>query len=435
MHLDQRDDIGSSGRDRRRKHEVAIVVLVCAGALAAGYVLKACPAALEKNRAAFACHTDITALYSARGIDRHVLPYVHARIVGDREDGALTGYDLRLIGGANEYPVLTGLFMWAVGFLADNESRYLMVSALLLAPFGLLTAYVLGRSAGLRALLWAASPALVLYAFHNWDLLVVGVATAGLWAWWRGRPMLAAALFGIGAAVKFYPMLFLLPLVIDRWRAGDRRTAISAIGVGAASVAIVNLPMFIADPAGWLITYRFHSLRPPNYDSLWGVGPLYDLAPSTLNVLTTGLFAISVGVILWIAERRRRLDAEYPFLQVCGALVASYLLWGKVHSPQFALWLLPFFVLISVRVWWWAAYMVDGVALYFGVFVAGTFSVRALELLVSTTVYVRAGLLLALIVLFLRSETTVRAAHTTSGIAEVQTPADRLVLRPGMAPP
>ena len=435
MHLDQRDDSGSSGRDRRRKHEVAIVVLVCAAALAAGYVLKACPAALESDRAAFACHTDITALYSARGIDRHVLPYVHGRLVGDREDRVLTGYDLRLIGGANEYPVLTGLFMWAVGFLADDESRYLTVSALLLAPFGLLTAYVLGRSAGLRALLWAASPALVLYAFHNWDLLVVGVATAGLWAWWRGRPIMAAALFGIGAAVKFYPLLFLLPLVIDRWRAGDRRTAISAMGIGAASVAIVNLPMFIADPAGWLVTYRFHSLRPPNYDSLWGVGPLYDLAPSTLNVLTTGLFAISVGVILWVAERRRRRDAEYPFLQVCGALVASYLLWGKVHSPQFALWLLPFFVLISVKLWWWAAYMVDSVALYFGVFVVGTFSVRALELLVSTTVYVRAGLLLALIVLFLRSETTIRAAHTTSGNAGVQAPADRVVLRPGMAPP
>jgi hypothetical protein len=79
--------------------------------------------------------------------------------------------------------------------------------------------------------------------------------------------------------------------------------------------------------------------------------------------------------------------------------------------------------------------MVDSVALYFGVFVVGTFSVRALELLVSTTVYVRAGLLLALIVLFLRSEATIRAAHTTSGNAGVQARADRVVLRPGTAPP
>ena len=55
-------------------------------------------------------------------------------------------------------------------------------------------------------------------------------------------------------------------------------------------------------------------------------------------------------------------------------------------------------------------------------------------MLVSTTVYVRAGLLLALIVLFLRSETTIRAGHAKSGTAEVQTPAD-LVLRPGIAPP
>jgi uncharacterized membrane protein len=183
-----------------------------------------------------------------------------------------------------------------------------------------------------------------------------------------------------------------------------------------AIAALVNLPILIVDPEGWFITYRFHSLRPPNYDSLWGVGPLYDLGTRTSNVLTTSLFLVTVGAVLWTAERRARRDA-YPFVQVCGCLVAAYLLWGKVHSPQFALWILPFFVLIGVRVRWWVAYMVDNVLLYVGVFVLGTFSVRALEIVVTTTVYVRAGLLLILLALFLRSGTRLREAGSGVGSA------------------
>jgi hypothetical protein len=43
--------------------------------------------------------------------------------------------------------------------------------------------------------------------------------------------------------------------------------------------------------------------------------------------------------------------------------------------------------------------------------------------------------MIALIVLFLRSGTTIRAAHTTSGIAGVPARAHGEVVRPGMGPP
>lgn len=398
-------------RDRRDRRELALVIVACTLALLAGALLKACPGTLERSRAALACHTDIRTLYSARGIDRGVFPYVDASLRGGREGGRLAGDDLQLVGSANEYPVLTGLFMWGTGFLADAEGQYLMVSVFLLAPFGLLVAYLLGRMSGLRALLWAASPALVLYAFHSWDLLAVGAATAGLWAWWRGRSLLAATLFGIGATLKFYPILFLAPLGLEQWHSGDRRKAISVVAAGVAVVALVNLPILIADPDGWLVTYRFHALRPPNYDSLLGVGPLHDLAPRVLNLLMTVPLVVSVGVILWVGRRRALREGGYPFVQVCGAMIAAYLLWGKVHSPQFALWILPFFALIGLKVRWWVAYMVDHLALYIGFFVLGAFSVRASELVVSMTVYVRAALLLVLTVLFLRSGTELRAGY------------------------
>ena len=45
-----------------------------------------------------------------------------------------------------------------------------------MAPFGLATAWLLGRLTRWRALIWALGPPLVLYAFHNWDLPVVACA-------------------------------------------------------------------------------------------------------------------------------------------------------------------------------------------------------------------------------------------------------------------
>lgn len=60
--MEQSDLAVASPREPRARREIAIVLLVCAAALLAGYVLKACPAVFERNRFGFACHTDVTAL-------------------------------------------------------------------------------------------------------------------------------------------------------------------------------------------------------------------------------------------------------------------------------------------------------------------------------------------------------------------------------------
>ena len=381
---------------------ISIVVFVCAASLLAGYALKACPSAVERTRLGFACHTDITALYGARGIDDGIFPYVEGRLVGDLENGRLSGYDLKLVDGANEYPVLTGLFMWAMGSLAGDTGQYLLASAAFLSIAVMATAALLGAIVGWRSLLWSASPVLVLFAFHNWDVLAVAVTMLGVAAWWRRHPALAAVAFGVGGALKLYPLLLVVPLVLDRWHRRDRRGALLDACAASGTFAVANVPIMILGFEGWLVTYRFHSLRPPNYDSLWGVGPLYDLGPGAINVLSTALFLVTAALVLVLGGRRATREGPYPFIQVSAALVAAFLLWGKVHSPQYALWLLPFFALVRIRAVWWIAYVVDAVVLYFGVFVLGTLSVRALEIVVPAAVYIRAGLLLAMVFVFLR---------------------------------
>src|SRR5688500_12981738 len=168
-------------RDDRGLPAVLVVLVVCFVMLVAGYWLKGqCrdPQAFAEGRQYSAlCYNDIQRLYGIRAVADNTFPYVNGEFTEDHQ----------LIGGAVEYPVLTGLFLWFAGLFADDANGFLKWSAVLLAPFGLIAAYLLARMTGWRALLWAASPALIWYSFHNWDLLVVASVVAGIWSWHRGR--------------------------------------------------------------------------------------------------------------------------------------------------------------------------------------------------------------------------------------------------------
>jgi uncharacterized membrane protein len=231
------------------------------------------------------CYNDIQPLYVVRDI-RGTFPYVHGGLVHGQ-----------LVGGAVEYPVLTGMFMWLTARLASSVDQYLVASALLLMPWALITAYLLARLTGRRAYLWAAAPALVLYSFHNWDLLAVAAATAGFYELSRRKPVGAAALFGIGAAFKLYPGFFLLPLVTALWLDGQRGRAAAAAGAGAGIFAVINLPFLLVSFSGWAATYRFHEQRAADYNSIWHwMAP--GLSVGTLNTVTGALTAASFALAL-----------------------------------------------------------------------------------------------------------------------------------------
>lgn len=338
---------------------MGLVVAVCVVVLLAGFLFKAqCTAGAgwDGRQYSHLCYNDIQPLYSARAVDTNTFPYLDGKIV-----------DGQLANGAIEYPVLTGVFMWFAGLAVDNGNGYLFVTSLLLAPVALWTALLLARMSGWRALMWAASPALVLYAFHNWDVLAVAACVTGIWLWWRDRDTAAAVAFGIGGALKLYPVFLLAPLVLYVARRRDWPAALRVGGVGAATLIVINLPFALANFRGWFLTYEFHSERTGNFDSIWNLG-FASLEPAALNLVTGGLTAAAFLVALGVGWLRSSEPVAYPFIPVAGAMVAAFLLFGKVHSPQYTLWLLPFFVLASVSVGWWVAYSLVDLAVYVGVF-------------------------------------------------------------------
>ena len=409
----------------RRHRDIAIVVGVCAIVLVLGYVGKACRG-FWPTPISLVCHSDIRSLYPLREMERDLFPYLHGDlIIVPRPDRTWPPFEVRPVGGANEYPVLTGILMWLPSLASDDPDTYLLVSALLLAPFGLATAWLLGRMTGRRALWWSASPILLLYAFHNWDLAVVAASVAGFWCWWRGRPVAAALCFGIGGALKLYPLLFLLPSVLDRIHDGDRRGAVRAGAAGAGVFALINLPLVLLSPSGWAVAFRFQALRMPNPDSVWGqLAQTFDLDRRAINLLSTAATVSILLAVAWETERRARRDGAYPFLPACAALLAGFLLVAKVHSPQYALWFVPLFVLVRIRFGWYVLFVTGNVLLYLAIFAVSTWSISARDVLVTWSVWGRTATFLLLVLVFLRAPPAVPRAPDPGEIALATAPVD-----------
>lgn len=390
------------------------------------------------------CYSDIQQLWIGRGIDQHLFPYV---------DGGFRPPNT-LYGGALEYPVLTGVVIWLSALPADTDGEFLAWSAIPLAVAGLLSAALLAWLAGLRSWWFALAPPLVLYAFHNWDLLAVASTVVALWALLRlpdpttaaddppgdnpsgaarvrrRRLVIAAVALGVGGAFKLYPLMFVLPVAL--WLAlgtgaADRaaRSAAArwrgAVGFAAGSFGVclaANLPFMVVGFTGWWASFQFQWSRPIDLTTnsiwFWYFRPesnsdntvVQETMAHWATVTTFGglLLAAALGFV------RYRREGVYPWLPVAAAMLCAYLLFNKVHSPQFTLWLLPFFVLLRLPAGWMIAYFAVDAAMGIGFFrwmyllgerlPAGVYDALSPQL-VQIGVWGRAGMLVALFVAFL----------------------------------
>jgi uncharacterized membrane protein len=325
------------------------------------------------NQYKYFCYTDVLALYYAEHLSEGKIPYVDHPV---------------------EYPVLTGALLGVIGLPVHaygkddpeiNQGQiFYDLNAFVLAALGLVTvATILAvrRRRPWDAVMFGTAPALFLSATVNWDLLAVGLAALAMLSWAKRRPALAGTLIGLGVAAKLYPILILGPLLLLAFRTARWRAALCALGSAVVAWLVVNGPVAAYWPDNWAKFFQFNTERGIDWGTLWYIGEHFPLGNgrygigwftdlndaqghSTLNALYLTLFllgCVAIAGLTVLAPRRPRLG-QLTFL-----VVAAFLLFGKVWSQQYVLWLLPLVVLARPR---WSSFLTWQVAevLYFAAF-------------------------------------------------------------------
>src|SRR5687767_381335 len=167
-----------------------------------------------------------------------------------------------------EYPAGLGLVIWLASAVTSSGLGFVRVNMVIVAVASLTTAWILWRHWGRRAMLFAAAPSLVLYAFVNWDMLSVVFAVAAVSAFVRRRDVPAGVLLGIGAAIKVFPGLLILPMAAERWREGNRNAAWRIMLAAGVPLILLNAPVAWVTFEGWSHFLRFNSTRPVDWGTL-----------------------------------------------------------------------------------------------------------------------------------------------------------------------
>src|SRR5439155_14782188 len=176
------------------------------------------------------CYSDIVPLYGTEQLQSGRLPYLdECHATNDQP--------------CDEYPVLTMYTMRAAAWAAHGFASFFYWNAFFLSIAAGVTAFVLYRMAGSRALYFALAPTLLIYGFVNWDLIAVALATAGTYAFVRKRDVGAGILLGLGAAAKLFPALLVVPFVAVRLRRKDRPGAMK-LGLFAVVAWLVAVGLF-----------------------------------------------------------------------------------------------------------------------------------------------------------------------------------------------
>jgi len=280
------------------------------------------------------CYSDISALYGAREINADKWPYSS-------------------IENSVEYPVLTGVAMWATGLLIDDPNGYrpyfdlniLIITFLLFASI-----FILWRMKPEYVALFPIAPAVFGSLFINWDIYAVLFALVSLYFYKEEKLDLSAIFMGVAISTKFYPGVILFGIALILWNQKRLKKLLRYIVITSGTWLAINLPVATNNLDGWWRFFKLNIERSSDLGSIWYASALLKFPQPNVNNITIIFFLITLGVIgvfyFMVAQSR----SDFANLATVAFLtVAAFVTISKVYSPQYILWLTPLAVLAMTK--------------------------------------------------------------------------------------
>ena len=199
---------------------------------------------------------------------------------------------------------------------------------------------------------------------NRYDLWPALLTAAGLAALVGGRTVLGPALLGLATIAKGYAIVLLPLAVLYVWRRrGPEQAKRSLIAYGAA-VLVVMLPFAALGPGGLKHSLWIQLRRGLHIESLAGsvlaaadrLGlytahvfngfaiELEGTLPSVAAAASTLIQIVALGAV-WLVFARGE-PSRQRLITASAAAVTAFVVFGKVLSPQFIIWLVPLVALV-----------------------------------------------------------------------------------------
>ena len=195
----------------------------------------------------------------------------------------------------------------------------------------------------------------------RYDIVPMALGFVSVFLATRGRSILGGFVAGIGTLAKLVPALVLLPLVIEPGGWKPKGKILASFGV---TVLLGFLGWWSLGGERIITSLRFHSERGIEIGSLYAsiylvahkvagvmIGWSFDHGSININGPGTRIAASCSTIVLaaslvLVAWRGRRSGPGQEFRFAAAALLA-YITFGKVLSPQYLIWLIPFFCVVD----------------------------------------------------------------------------------------
>ena len=219
------------------------------------------------------------------------------------------------------------------------------------------------------AALVALSPLLLgAVLLSRYDLFPTVLTIAAIAALYFGWERTGFVLLALGTAAKAYPAVILPIAAVYVWRTSGSRRAIGCLAIYAAVVLTCFLPFFIIAPHGIWFAIHGQETRPPQIESLGAAVflaahqllgthvTLYfthssdniDGHPAMRLASVMSLLQIVALLGVWLLYARGPATRE-RLLTAAAAAVCAFILFDRVLSPQYLIWLAPMVVMLPGR--------------------------------------------------------------------------------------